>query len=799
MLSKHSVNLKNEKNSVQKFVFINFCTLFFVFTLLSPTITQAQKVILSGYVKCLKTGETLSNAFIYVNGISKSTNKVNNFGYYSISLTKGNQHIVAFCSGYKTIQKDINIVKDTTIVLELATLEYDIEEIKVVASNKNTLSDKSGNFSISIEQIKKIPALFGEIDLLKAIQVLPGIQQGTEGTSGIYVHGGSPDQTLILIDGVPVYNAYHLFGFFSVFNPEAVSRVNIYKNDLPAKYGGRLSAVVDIETKEGNKKEIRRSFSISPISGKFTIEGPIRIKNDSIARSSFIFSARKTWLDIITSTIQKTSGQASTIGYGFYDTNFKINHIFKNRNQIYFSFYAGRDAFKNSYKSNDAISTFQYDWGNYTSIFRWNQVINHRLFQNTTLSYTGYKYNLINKYSSDRSNFDSRYVSAIRDIQIKTDWDYFTNTNSTINFGLGYTSHYFQPEVRQTTGDFVPTTYSEKSNAIRVDDIQGYVQKNIKLGLNLTTDIGVHCNALFVDGKLYKSVQPRANFVWSIQPNTNIRGSFFDTYQYLHLLTNSSLGLPTDLWVPITAKAPPEKARQVSIGLGQEWRGFNISLDAYYKTMSNLIDYKEGATFLNDVLSQWDEKVTTGSGTSKGVEIFVQKSKGRIKGFLSYTLSWTHRQFTELNNGLEFPYKYDRRHVLSANFTHQFNKNRELSCNFSLQSGSLVSLPVAKYKSVLPPAGNLLTDPTYGTAEGDFFKNLGYLPEVNNFRLPTYHRFDISYQTTKKTKNKERKWIFSIYNLYNHANPFFIYYESRQLKQFSLLPILPSISYELKY
>ena len=793
----HCKHLK-KLDSVCRFVSINLHTLFFVFVLLLPATIHAQKAILSGYVKSLKTGEVLSNGAIYIND-AKSSTKVNSFGYYSVVLSKGNQRIIVFCSGYKTLQKDINITKDSTIVFELPPLEYDIEEIKIVAANTKTLSDKHGNFSIDIEQIKKIPALFGEIDLLKAMQVLPGVQQGTEGTSGIYVHGGSPDQTLILIDGVPVYNAYHLFGFFSVFNPEAVSRVSLYKNDLPAQYGGRLSAVLDIETKEGNRKKMQRSFAISPISGKFTIEGPIGMKKDSTASTSFIISGRKTWIDVITSGIQKISGQASTIGYGFYDTNFKINHIFKNKSQLYFSFYAGRDAFNNSYKSNNATSVFQYNWGNYTSIVRWNQVINQRLFQNTTLSYTGYQYNLINKYSSDNSKFSSQYTSSIKDIQIKTDWDYFTKPNSTIKFGIGYTSHYFQPEVKESTGDFAPTVSSENNNAMRVDDIQGYVQKNIKVGSNLNFNVGVHSNILLVDGQVYKSLQPRTNLVWAIKPNTTIRASFFDTYQYLHLLTNSSLGLPTDLWVPITKKAPPEKARQISIGIGQEWRGFNVSLDGYYKKMSNLIDYKEGATFLNDELSQWDEKITTGSGTSKGIEMFIHKNKGATQGFVSYTLSWTNRQFLYLNNGLEFPYKYDRRHVLSANFSHQFNKNKELSCNFSLQSGSLLSLPVARYKSVLPPAGNLFTIPTYGSAENDFYKNLGYLPQVNNFRLPAYHRLDINYQTTKKMKNKERKWIFSIYNLYNHANPFFIYYETRQLKQFSLLPILPSISYELKY
>jgi outer membrane cobalamin receptor len=763
------------------------------------SLCHAQKIVVSGRVIDSQSNEKLSGVQILViaNGEVVRTNK---YGYFAISVSKGEVRLSVHFIEYRSQEIKLTAIRDTSLLISLKKLEYDLNEV-TITSPKNMFSENNENFTIPIQQIKKAPALLGEVDVLKSLQFLPGVQQGTEGTAGLHIRGGSPDQTLILIDGVPVYNVYHLFGFFSVFNPDAISNVKLYKNELPARYGGRLSAVVDIETKEGNQKQFQRSFSVSPISGKFTIEGPIK-KN----RSSFILSARKTWLDLITTAIQKIASSNAYTKYGFYDLNAKLNYKLDSTNHLYLSYYMGRDAFKNSYSSGRETANDAFDWGNYTAILRWNQTVSQQLFQNTTLSFTNYDYAISSSYQSGNNTFESKTTSKIRDFQVRTDWDYFTNSNNLVNFGLGFTIHQFRPEVLQTKGDFLENIVSNNpENNTNINDLQAYIQKEFKPFESLTINIGGHYNALLVNQKFYNSFQPRASVVYSFKSNTNLRASFFNTFQYLHLLTNSSLGLPIDLWVPVTEKVPPQQANQISVGVSHQFKKINIAIDGYYKAMTNLIEYKEGATFLNDLSARWYDKIAIGKGYSKGVEVFIQKNTGKTQGFLSYTLSWTNRIFEELNNGKTFPYKYDRRHNISLNLTHNFTKNRQISITFSLLSGSLTSLPISKYQGVLPPADDRLIPPikaTYDNYLGNFadsFNELGAIPYRNNFRLPLYHRLDVNYQSSKKTKKGQRKWGFSVYNLYNRANPFYIYYQAQQLSQFSLFPILPSVSYEYSF
>lgn len=768
------------------------CGFIFFLSFIGLSLTYGQKIVLSGIVSDGKTGEKLSGSLIYIKGTNEVV-KTNKYGYYAIFTTKGVKQVIITHIGYLKQVVSLSIEKDTTLSFSLQTLEYTLDEV-VISSDENSLSDNKGNNLMPIEQIKKMPALLSEIDALKSLQLLPGVQQGTEGTAGLHIRGGSPDQTLILIDGVPVYNAFHLFGFFSVFNSDAISNVKLYKNELPAKYGGRLSAVVDIETKEGNRKQLQKSFSISPISGKFSIEGPI--KKD---KSSFIIAARQTWLNVLLAAFQKLSNSSNSIAYGFHDLNAKVNFKLKNNNQLYVSFYRGRDAFINKSGSGSEKSIFQYNWGNYTGILRWNQVINQRVFQNTTLSFTNYKYQLQSSYKSTNESFDSKFVSSINDFQLRTDWDYFTKTNDVFNAGISYTLHRFRPEIRQTSGNVPEPSIAYPKTFVSVNDIQSYVQGEFKAGKKTLLTGGLHYNILNVNQKFYNNLQPRVSANWEVSKKISLRAAFFKTYQYLHLLTNSSLGLPTDLWVPITEKVPPQRSNQMSIGFSYRYKGVNFSIDTYIKKMYGLIEYQEGSTFLNDFSSQWYDKITIGNGDSKGLEVFIQRNVGKIQGFISYTLSCTNRTFSSLNEGLSFPYKYDRRHSLSLNLSHSISKNKQISITFSLQSGSLVSLPTARFSANLPPKGELFTPSLFQTNYAQFYGELGHFPNRNNFRLPIYHRLDFNYQTLKKIKKGERKWVFSIYNLYSRANPFFIYYQGQQLKQFSLLPIVPSLSYEYKF
>jgi TonB-dependent Receptor Plug Domain len=770
------------------FGLINYFIAFFVMGTL-----KAQNVVtLNGIVKDYTTGERISEVVVS-ESINNQAVRTNKYGQFAISTKATKVTITATGVGYLKEQLPLLLTKDTTLYLSLRPLEYALEEVKIV-SDKNSFLENNGNFRIPIEQIKKMPALLSEVDVLKALQFLPGVQQGTEGSAGLYVRGGSPDQTLILIDGVAVYNAYHLFGFFSVFNPDAIANVRFYKTELPAKYGGRLSAVVDIETKEGNQKKRKRSFAISPISGKFMIEGPI-IKN----KASFIVAGRRTFLDIFSGIFQRINGNALSTSYNFRDFNAKFNYTSNPKNNLYASFYSGRDIFKNlNNNSATDYSKFQIDWGNYTGIVRWNQTVSQRLFQNTTASYTKYNYRLINEVATKGLVFSSTTASTIRDLQLKTDWDYYTPSNSVVNFGIGYTCHRFRPEIQQIKGSIAPTTPDMSGTDTAVNDIQSYLQKDIKITPHLRANIGLHHNSLLVNSKYYGSLQPRLYCSWQVSTTISCRGAFFSTYQYLHLLTNSSLGLPTDLWVPVTEKIPPQKANQISWGIAQKSQDFQFSLDVYLKKMFNLLEYLDGATFLNDLSSKWYDKVTIGQGESKGIEFFGQKNTGKTQGFISYTLARTTRTFGAINGGLPFPFKYDRRHNLSVNVSHHFTKNKDLAATFNLMSGSVGSLPSARYVGTTPPSASSISVSAFDNY-GVFFEKIGYIPSRNNYRLPFYHRMDVSYQISKKIKRGEQKWVFSVYNVYNRANPFAIFYDGATLKQFSLLPIIPSVGYELNY
>ncbi|RDB05457.1 TonB-dependent receptor [Runella aurantiaca] len=748
----------------------------------------AQKITISGTVKDKLSGEKLNGIKIYVGNNFVETNK---FGYYNLLVPTQKAMVTFFSENYKSL--NINVQNDTILNIELEKLNFDLEEV-VIKAEKDSYADRQGNFSLPIEWIKKRPTILGEADIMKAIQFLPGIQAGTEGTSGIYVRGGSPDQTMILVDGVPVYNVYHFFGFFSVFNPDAVSAVKIYKNDLPARYGGRLSSVIDLTMREGNNKERKSSFSVSPISGKFSLEGPIKK-----GKASYIITGRKTWLDLITTSLQRATSNGSFLAYSFYDLNAKVNYELTKKDHLYISLYTGRDLFKNQDKIGNLESNkYQFDWGNHTVIGRWNRIISQKLFKNTTLSYTKYSYNIENEIKSRRESFYSKIRSDIRDWAIKTDFEYLPSVNHTTRFGFSFTNHRFAPEILQVKEEgTTPTVQGRENPPVDVQDLQSYIEQTFQINAHLNFNGGLHYNALWVNNKFYHSLQPRINVNYDFSKSWGIRAAFFNTYQYLHLLTNSSLGLPTDLWVPITDKIPPQSANQLSVGISKKWGSWVLSADLYYKKMNNQLEYGEGTSFLNDLSGRWFDKVVIGTGESKGIEFFLQKTRGKMTGFVSYTLSKTTRTFQALNEGVSFPYKYDRTHNLSLNTSYNFNKRRELSFVFSLMSGSLLSLPTSRFSGIQPSLYG--TNLSIQAAYLNYFNQLGELPNRNNFRLPLYHRLDFNYRASKPKKRGERTWIFSVYNAYNRQNAFFIYPENGKLKQFSLFPIVPSLGYERRF
>lgn len=757
--------------------------LLFVGGVLFHSITYAQTISVSGYMINKDGREVIPSAVIHLDQVPKT--KSNSFGYFSFSAIPGTRLITVEMPGFRTYDIRLRLERDTTLYLELSPWEVQLDEVRITTP----LANEQGNYHLTAEQIKNVPTILSEPDVLKVLQLMPGVQGGAEGTAGIHVRGGSPDQTLILMDGVPVYNVNHLFGFFSVFNPDAVAAVELYKNHLPARFGGRLSSVVDIAMREGNRREAKKSFQIGPLSSKIMVEGPI--KKDT---SSYLISVRRTWLDVLAGTAQRLAG-GSYARIGFYDLNAKLNFQPNLRNRFFLSFYTGNDGFKNGVTSGDERSLYSFQWGNLTGIARWNHIFGPKLFKNSTLSFTNYRFQISNSVRSVDINYLSRTSSRIADISYKSDFTY-SLTKGEIQFGVETTLHRFAPEIVQLKGDV------EEINPSSVDptymlDTHGYVDYSYHPIDKVRLQAGVHYNLLHVNHKTYHGLQPRLSVqVSPWEKAGGFRASYMQTMQFLHLLTNASLGLPTDLWVPITDRIPPQRATQYSVGMyGDFCKQFDWSLDVYTKTMRNLLEYTEGANFLNNPDLRWFDRVTTGHGSSKGIEMLVQKQGRILSGFVSYTLSRTDRTFEALNEGQTFPYRYDRRHSLNVSAQYIFTKLRSVQLLFTANSGGYVTIPTQRFGGAPLP----LFVGGQGSANLDYFNELGAFPLRNNLKMPFYHRLDLSYKTAKQKKKGLRTWTFSVYNTYSHRNAFFLFVSDNQLKKFTLFPILPSLSYEFRF
>ncbi len=761
---------------------------------LAPLFVRGQTRRINGFVKDKLTGETIANASVsYSNQAGVQTNT---YGFYSLRVPQSQGKLTVTCVGYQKSTFDLRPSRnDTTFTLIVLPGSQELENVTVTAKRDEDrhLSPLTGRFQISTELVKKTPALLGENDVLKTLQLLPGVQAGAEGTANFNVRGGTPDQNLILLDGVPVYNVNHLFGFFSIFNTDALSNIEFYKGSLPARYGGRLSSVIDISMKEGNTNEQKGLFALSPIAGRFILEGPVKQ-----GKSSSMIAARRTWLDAFITPIQKLTNSEQFVSYNFYDLNAKINFTPTAKDRIFVSTYLGNDRFTNNTVSDDVNYNYRFAWGNQTGTIRWNRVVNSKLFSNLTAYYANYQYGLTTRYFAENNNFFSRAASGIRDWALRLDMDYLPNSAHSVKFGISAIRHAFSPEIQQLrTNTGVTDTTFRSGSVLRALEASAYVEDDITWG-KLKVNAGLHFASFWVEGRAYPSVQPRLAGRYLLSDRSSIKASYARTVQYIHLLTNSSLGLPTDLWVPSTGKLSPQAATQYSIGYARllSRLGFDFSLDVYYKSMSNQLEYREGSTFLSDYDTDWQRKVTVGRGESYGAEMMLEKKQGRTRGWLSYTLSWNNRLFADLNQGKPFPYRYDRRHNIALLLTHTLSKTKSLSANFILSSGNAVTLPSSVYKGVMP---------SFQTQIGKFdyiqqsFNELGDISQRNNYRTPFYHRMDISYKTSKMRGDNVRSWVFSIYNLYNRRNPFYLYYEKNQLKQFSLFPVVPSITYQYEF
>ncbi|MBN2215544.1 MAG: TonB-dependent receptor plug domain-containing protein [Bacteroidales bacterium] len=796
---------------------------FVIFTLsgnISPMF--AQTAVVSGIVEDAGSGEKLIGAGIYNDDKTHGTVS-NNYGFFSLTVPAGLTTLHFSYLGYKETVVTANLQKDTSFHIKLVPSLL-LEEVTISSDYllKNIHSSQTGLIELPVKSLITLPYIMGESDLLKAIQLMPGIQSGGEASSGIYVRGGSPDQNLFLLDGVPVYNVNHLFGFVSVFNTSAIRNVSVLKGGFPARYGGRLSSVIDIRMKEGNNKEFHGEGSIGVVASKISLEGPI-IKD----KTSFIVSARRSYLDVLAQPVVKAIDDFATVRYYLYDANAKINHQVNKNNRIFLSLYLGDDVGFYRYNDKYIYDEIKYtrqdktgiQWGNITTALRWNSIISNRLFANTTLTCSRYRFKL---YDTDKktteparpsinSRYSWTYLSGVTDYSVKSEFDYAPSPGHYIRFGGSYTYHDFNPgtnEYHYQGADYADMVDKQFGTAsITASEISFYIEDDFDLAERLKVNAGAHASSFFVRSEKYYSLQPRISARYLFAKNLSVKGSVANMVQYIHLLTNSSVSLPTDLWLPATDQVKPENSWQYSASVAFPVKNtLVVTTEVFYKTLNNIIEYQDGQTYLNSN-ADWETIVETGKGWSYGLEWLIEKREGKTTGWLGYTLAWSNRQFTAINKGEVFPFKYDRRHDISLAIIHKLSEKLDIGLVWVFGSGTALTLPAQKFISALP-----LFNPQESTYywEHSVNQEIEYIKSRNSFRMPSYHRLDLSFNFHKPLKWGERTLSLGLYNAYSRNNPFYIYIGQNYdwygmgsgepvVKKVSLFPVIPFISYNFRF
>ncbi|PID93402.1 MAG: hypothetical protein CSA95_07965 [Bacteroidetes bacterium] len=776
-----------------------------------------QKFTLSGYVEDAATSERLLAANVYDTETYKGTS-TNTYGFYSLTLPEGTYEIAFSYMGYNTVTETINLTQNINKTIQLSP-SIQIEGVEIVGEKGGSNLERTqvSMVNVPIRQIKQLPMFLGEADVIKAIQLLPGVQSGSEGSSGLYVRGGGPDENLILLDGVPVYNVNHLFGFFSVFNPDAIKNVSLYKGGFPARFGGRLSSVLDISMKEGNMKEFHGDVNIGLISSKITLEAPI-IKD----KTSFIISGRRTYYDLLAkpfiAAVNAANDARGTGGYYFYDLNAKVNHIFNERSRLYLSAYSGDDRVyvrtKEAYTYDGSQFEDKYKltlaWGNITTALRWNYALTPKLFSNLTATYSKYRFKIgfREEYKNTTQNkkelwaFD--YDSGIYDWSSKVDFDWFPSPDHAVKFGANYTYHTFVPGVNayhMEEGTIsIDTTFGAKK--IYANEFRLYAEDNFTIGKRFKANLGVHLSGFSVNGRFYKSIEPRVSARYKATENLSFKAAFSTMSQYILLLSSSRISLPTDLWMPVTDRIKPMKSMQIAAAAVYQINdNLEFSVEGFYKTLENVIEYKEGSSFMS-VQRDWQKKIAIGNGKAYGIELLLKKDIGKTTGWIGYTFSRSIRLFDNpeqgiLNHGKPFVAKYDRPHDIGIAISHRVNETYDFGFVWVYGTGNAMTLGTQQYEGAVP-AGSF------------YYQNVWtHYEHRNNYRMPAYHRLDFSVNYHKKKKRGTATWSASIYNVYNRKNPFFLYqtYQDdimgssshKVLKSISLFPIIPSISYSFNF
>ena len=778
--------------------------------MISLIVMAQEKYTISGYIKDQKNGEELIGATVYVKELSTGA-AANIYGFYSLTIPEGKYTLIYSYIGYNNIVEEIDLSQSIKKDVEMVSSSTELDEIVVVGErlDENVKSTEMSVAKISTKEIEKIPVIFGEKDVLKTIQLLPGVSAAGEGNAGFYVRGGGADQNLILLDEATVYNASHLLGFFSVFNSDAVKDIKLYKGGIPAQYGGRLSSVLDVKMKNGNDRKLSASGGIGLISSRLTLEGPIKKE-----KGSFIVSGRRMYVDQFFRFAKKESF-ARNLKLNFYDVNAKANYRLGENDRVFLSAYSGRDGFgyrdslvtDRETNEKEVIELFGLYYGNFTSTLRWNHIFNDKLFVNTTAVYSKYNY----KFSLGVAGFD--IVSSIRDFNFKHDYDYFINANNTLKFGINSTHHTFQP------GDFIVNDYGE-SNGLSDFKVErnfalenaAYISNEQTIGVRIKLNYGLRFSGFSQYGgpntvytfdengdttnsykyenlehiKSYWGFEPRFALNYSLTESSSLKASYMRTRQYVHLLQNASTGTPLDLWRPSSFTVKPEIADQIAVGYFRNFKenNYEASAEVYYKNFQNLVDYRDFAQLILNPLVEGE--LVFGDGFAYGAELFVKKKFGKLNGWVGYTLATSKRKFQDINNGEIYPAKQDRRHDISIVAIYDLSDKVSLSTSWVYNTGDAITLPVGKY-----------------TFQGTTYDVYGLR---NQDRYPSYHRLDLGLTYyAKKTDKYESSWNFSVYNAYLKKNPFVLNINNNEdnpnIRQFDLIyfGFVPGITWNFKF
>ncbi len=775
---------------------------------------QAQRYTVSGLVTDASNGESVKSIMVSLmpeeDKSQAFTAFSNQAGFYSVTLPKGRYIFYIQYMGFQDVLDTLLVEQNVTHNVALHPDAELLETVTVTdkAVDHNVTSAEVGKMEMKIETIKALPALFGEVDVLKSVQLLPGIQSGGEGNTGFYVRGGGSDQNLILLDETTIYNAGHLFGFFSVFNADAVKNVEITKSGMPAYYGGRLASVLDVAQKEGNLKQYQVDGGIGLIFSRLTVQGPI--KKD---RASFIISGRRTYIDALVQPFLKKTSPLKGTKFYFFDLNAKVNVIINEKHRLYLGGYYGKDVY--GFKSSSGDTRAQFRWGNGAASLRWNYIINPQLFLNTSFNFTNYDFSTL----MGMSIYTMEMSSGVRDYSFKTELTYVPAIPHQFKFGMQYIFHTFFPNsmsvdagIDDLTLPNVDPYYAHELALYANDEFDIFKWWKVNLGVRYThfefigpfkrfvfDEQGVLCDSIqYRPGeviKQYNHVEPRLSMRFQVAKATSIKASYTLNYQYLHQVALATISLPTDVWMPSTEIVKPQVGHQVSLGVYQNFHHnmFESYIDLYYKHMNNMVEYRDGIN-IQDITRNADQMYVFGKGWSYGAEFFIKKAVGRFTGFVGYTLSFTQRKFDDLNGGKPFYAKYDRRHDVSINLSYDILPNKlNVSAVWVFASGNTMTIPVGYYFL----CGTIVTE----------------YSDRNAYRLPPYHRLDLSLNwTICKRKHFETSLNVSVYNVYNRKNPFFIFFETQtdyqegvsfdmQTKayQMSLFPILPSLTWNFKF